>query len=571
MKARGPWLVFAVALVVVGAVMAGVTAKLVALERERTLAQRKAAQEEEIRLVLWRLDTAATPLLSQEIGVVGLLADAPDAAVQMPRPPEVRVRFVAHATGEVDTVGDPAEALPRPLERLVRPDELLAALPGPVDARGGLRLHNPVASPVDLALGLAEQRTDEGYDGENQQKLKNAIELSRRTATVDDNVAQYGSSLGSSLRKIGTTVDGKPGDGRGLGPGIEGGPVRPMWLEGELVLVRRVQLPEGAAIHGSWIDWPALRERLLAEVRDALPGAELLPVRATDGEIASDRLLATLPVRLAPGLAVPAEIDALGVLGPSLALAWLGLLAAALAVFMLLRWSLALSERRAAFVSAVTHELRTPLTTFRMYAEMLAEGMVDEGKRARYVGTLRREADRLGDLVENVLAYSRVESERVPLTPEVIEVGTLVERTRERLLQRAHAAGLELQIDVDDALARTRVCADPSAVEQILFNLVDNAAKYGPSRESPRIVLDAREVKRRIGLGVRDFGPGIPAAERETIFEPFAKASADASGAKPGVGLGLSLSRRLARQLGGDLGVETADPGARFVLTLPRA
>ncbi len=76
---------------------------------------------------------------------------------------------------------------------------------------------------------------------------------------------------------------------------------------------------------------------------------------------------------------------------------------------MMLRGVLALSERRASFVSAVTHELRSPLTTFRMYAEMLAEGMVrDEQQRDRYLSTLRQEADRLSHLVDNVLQYARL-------------------------------------------------------------------------------------------------------------------------------------------------------------------
>jgi hypothetical protein len=86
-KARGPWLVFAIAFVIVAGVMVGVTSRLVTVERERIAAQRRAVHEEEVRLALWRLDSAATPLLSQEIAAVGLLADAPEAAAAVPRPP----------------------------------------------------------------------------------------------------------------------------------------------------------------------------------------------------------------------------------------------------------------------------------------------------------------------------------------------------------------------------------------------------------------------------------------------------------------------------------------------------
>jgi signal transduction histidine kinase len=567
-KARGPWLVFAIAFVIVAGVMVGVTSRLVTVERERIAAQRRAVHEEEVRLALWRLDSAATPLLSQEIAAVGLLADAPEAAAAVPRPPEVRARFVAHTNATVVAVGEPAADLPMPIDALVTAEELIASLADTVESDATLRLENPVADGDRLDEQLAQQDEAEGYYTENQQKLRNAVELSKRSATVDDNVAWYGSSFSFGSKGSGASTDGKtlePGAPRPL----EGGAVRPVWIGEELVLVRRVHLPSGPAIHGSWLHWPALRSRLQGEIDAALPESRLVPVIAGSEED-RDRLLATLPVRLDPGPMPAVAIDALGVLGPSLALGWAGMLAAAFAVFALLRWSLALSERRAAFVSAVTHELRTPLTTFRMYAEMLSEGMVDEAKRTRYLATLRREADRLGDLVENVLAYSRIESDRAPLVLEDLPLETLLQRTGERLEERARAADLRLAIDLPPALKAAIVRADPAAVEQILFNLVDNAAKYGPSRTAPRIELDACEVGRRVALRVRDHGPGIAATEQAVIFEPFAKAAAETSGTKPGVGLGLALSRRLARQLGGDLTVENAGPGARFVLTLPR-
>lgn len=568
MKARGPWLVFAIALVVVASVMAGVTSKLVAVERERLAAQQRAVHEEEVRLALWRLDSAATPLLSQETAAIGLLAEAPDAAAAVPRPPGVRARFVGEAGSTLTAVGEPASELPVALPELVAPADLLANLADTVQRGDVVRLENPYVDGDIAPLELAKPQEDaNGYYGENQQKLRNALELSKRSDAVEDNIAFYGSfSVGSK----GAPADDGQEVQRAPGRAVEGGAVRPLWIGDELVLARRVQLPSGPSVHGSWLDWPALRARLLDEIEASLPAARLVAV--TEGDDADpDRMLATLPVRLEPGTISPVAIDALGVLGPSLALAWAGLLAAAFAVFALLRWSLALSERRAAFVSAVTHELRTPLTTFRMYAEMLSEGMVDETKRARYVSTLRREADRLGDLVENVLAYSRIESDRAPLSPEAVCVRDLVERSRERLDERARAAGLELELQLASELAGARVHADPAAVEQILFNLVDNAAKYGPSRSTPRIEVDACEAGRHVALRVRDHGPGIAAHERDAIFEPFAKGAAEASGTKPGVGLGLSLSRRLARQLGGDLTMENARPGARFVLTLPRA
>ena len=111
-----------------------------------------------------------------------------------------------------------------------------------------------------------------------------------------------------------------------------------------------------------------------------------------------------------------------------------------------------------------------------------------------------------------------------------------------------------------------------SAVEQILFNLVDNACKYAARAEKKSVELDARLAGRRLRLRVRDHGPGLSAKQRRRLFQPFRKSADEAAGTAPGVGLGLALSRRLARDMGGDLQLdEMAAGGAAFVLSLPVA
>lgn len=562
MRHRGPWLVFVGALLVLVAVMVGVTVRLVALERERSAAEQRGAHEEQVRLALWRLDTEVAPLLSQEIAAVAALARSPEAAQRVPRPPEIRARFVLPREGALQVLASADGDATRALVSMVDADALWALAPPP--GNGALRLDNPTASDDVLQRVLDEPKPTGGYFGSAQQTYRNVAELSNRKQAIDDNVAAYQSSLAAAALDPTGSRDG------GDDEAVVGGPARPVWLGDELLVVRQVVDGEQAQLHGSWLDWPRLRQRLRAEVAELLPKAELVAAREPDHDV--QHLLATLPVRLRPGPAPPLATTDGSVLAPSLALGWLGTLAAALAVFAVLRSALALSERRAAFVSAVTHELRTPLTTFRMYAEMLEEGMVDEAKRGRYLATLRREADRLGELVENVLAYARIESDRAPLAPQVMPVGMLLERVRERLEDRCRAASLSLAVELETGLEAVEVRVDPGAVEQILFNLVDNAAKYAPSQQAPGLELRAAQGPRgRVALSVRDHGPGIEPGEREAIFEPFAKARAHASGTVPGAGLGLALSRRLARQLGGDLRVEAARPGARFVLTVPRA
>ena len=156
------------------------------------------------------------------------------------------------------------------------------------------------------------------------------------------------------------------------------------------------------------------------------------------------------------------------------------------------------------------------------------------------------------------------------------------------LEQRCLEAGLQLEVALD-VVDGARVVADEEAVQRVLFNLVDNAAKYAAGAEDPRVHLEAgvegsgRE--RQLAVRVRDHGPGIAPEARRGVFAPFERAGRDTNGAAgspdshgapgaPGIGLGLSLARGIARQLGGELVLEEqtdpgTGPGAAFRLTLP--
>jgi signal transduction histidine kinase len=249
---------------------------------------------------------------------------------------------------------------------------------------------------------------------------------------------------------------------------------------------------------------------------------------------------------------------------------WGAMILATLAAAALLRGVMALSERRAAFVSSVTHELRTPLTTFRLYAEMLARGMVpDAARRQEYYATLQREAERLTLLVENVLAYARLERGRKPQAYERITVDQLFDRIGPRLRQRAEQAEMECVIKVPAAAAIHDFTTDLNVVEQILFNLVDNAAKYARGSSDRRIHVAVNHNSEWLVFTVHDHGPGIEPRWWLNRTPAFAKSAQQSAESAPGVGLGLALCRRLARQLGGQLEIENSAGGARISLRLP--
>jgi len=367
---------------------------------------------------------------------------------------------------------------------------------------------------------------------------------------------------------------------------------RPVWIGSKLILARRVISNGDVRIQGCWLDWPEIKGRLRQEVFDLFPKIDLLPVTNED-TVPAGRLLATLPVQLVvPETTLPAETAAASTAQQSatrisLVVAWCCLLLGAVATAVMLRGVLALSERRASFVSAVTHELRSPLTTFRMYAEMLAEGMVrDEQQRTRYLSTLRQEADRLAHLVENVLQYARLERGRQARRRVTMTMKQLMQQTTERLPDRIRQAGMELHETLAPQDAPTRVKTDPAAVEQILFNLIDNSCKYASSAEDRRIHLHWSVGHRVAHVRVTDHGPGIQAAQARKLFHPFSKSDREAAQSAPGIGLGLALCRRLAQEIGGrlhfdpgdekgDPGDEKGDPGdekgAAFLLELPLA
>ena len=344
------------------------------------------------------------------------------------------------------------------------------------------------------------------------------------------------------------------------------------WIEGELLLSRRVESETGFRTQGVWLDWPTIRASLLASVADLLPNADFRPAPALP-TTPSSRRLAALPVQLVAGDVPYESVETWTPIQSTLAVAWAGVALAGIAVAFLLHGIVSLSERRAAFVSAVTHELRTPLTTFKMYSEMLADGMVRDPKQeAHYLGTLKSEANRLGHLVENVLAYAKLERGSARSRVEEVTLGQLIERVRERLEQRAAQADLRIAVEADTMTATTKVRVDVAAVEQILFNLVDNACKYAAPSATERVIhLEALPEKGRLAmLRVRDHGEGISQAGAKRLFQPFSKSATEAAHSAPGVGLGLALCRRLSRSLGGDLKWDgTVRDGACFVLSLP--
>ncbi len=222
---------------------------------------------------------------------------------------------------------------------------------------------------------------------------------------------------------------------------------------------------------------------------------------------------------------------------------------------------------RSEFLTGVTHELKTPVASMRLVAEVLRDDDVPPGKQREYVMLLAGEATRLAALVDNVLDLGQMErGERAyDLRP-----GDLAEVVREvvaAFTPLAMRAGLALALHEGAAQAPARV--DGNAMAQALLNVCENARKYAAAGLQLQITT-VREAATFI-ITVRDFGPGVPAAEREAIFTRFQRGAAHRHGSIPGVGLGLYLARSIVQRHGGSLHCEAPveGPGACFVFALP--
>jgi signal transduction histidine kinase len=250
-------------------------------------------------------------------------------------------------------------------------------------------------------------------------------------------------------------------------------------------------------------------------------------------------------------------------------LALLAITAALVAIaFRQLRREAALARLRADFVSSVSHELRTPLAQIRMFAELLRMGWIrSTQEHTRSLDIIDQEARRLGHLVDKVLCFDRIERGENTLMTEQTDVAPLVREVLEAFAPIAAARRAQVRTTLDDDVVAD---LDRGAIRQVLINLLDNAVKYGPTGQTISVVLDRSTDQRSAQIWVEDGGPGIPAAERERIWEPFHRLDRDANSAVAGSGIGLALVRNLTVAHGGHVFVaDGMGGGSRFTIEIP--
>ncbi len=220
-----------------------------------------------------------------------------------------------------------------------------------------------------------------------------------------------------------------------------------------------------------------------------------------------------------------------------------------------------IDQQRGALLRSVSHDLRTPLATIRAVATDLRDDNVhDAATRHELLDSVSHEAERLDRLVGNLLQMSRADAGSLRVEAQAVDMAELAQSAVSRTRRRCTEVTFEMQVDPTLAL----IDGDPVLLDQVVSNLVENAARYAPPGSTVSLELTAIEGP-SVMLSVRDHGPGVRPEHVDKIFEPFWKEPGSRSS-----GLGLAIVRSIVEAHGGLIEFcETPGGGATFVVRLP--
>lgn len=248
-----------------------------------------------------------------------------------------------------------------------------------------------------------------------------------------------------------------------------------------------------------------------------------------------------------------------------------GTLLGAVAVFHDISDLKALERIRKDFVANVSHELRTPVSVIKGYAEtMLSEGSsLTPDKTTHFAAIIHNHAERLANLISDLLTLARIESGALPMEPLPTSIEPAVNRAVRLLDQKWSDKNIKVTSDETIGTA-PMVLADQQRLEQVLVNLLENAVKFTPA--SGAITIAAADIGTHVRISVQDNGCGIPAKDLQRIFERFYRVDTARSRELGGTGLGLSIVKHIVQAHGGSVSVEsTPGKGSTFSFTLRKA
>ena len=229
-----------------------------------------------------------------------------------------------------------------------------------------------------------------------------------------------------------------------------------------------------------------------------------------------------------------------------------------------------LERMRQDFVANASHELKTPLASIKAYTETLLDwALYDETVNARFLKRIDEQAERLNQLILDLLSLARIESGQEIFEHAPLYLVPVLESCVDSHRDRAETKNLNLVFDPGGLDDETMVLADEEAIRQIVDNLVDNAIKYTPEGGSVSVICHSD--RNLATIEVADTGIGIPRSDLPRIFERFYRVDKARSRELGGTGLGLSIVKHLMQSIGGQIDVTSrVGSGSRFTVHLPR-
>lgn len=229
-----------------------------------------------------------------------------------------------------------------------------------------------------------------------------------------------------------------------------------------------------------------------------------------------------------------------------------------------------ISKRKSDFISAVSHELRTPLTSIKGYASILAAGKLGElpPQAKERIEKINKHSDALAQLINNLLDISRIESGRMELKFEPVDIGAMAASLADMLAPPMKEKNIEFSVEVPEGLPPVK--ADRSQIERVFINLIGNAIKFTPS--GGRITVRAKTLEpAMVAVSVSDTGIGIAEKDLGKVFEEFYRVDNEVNTKVKGTGLGLALVKSIVEAHFGKLSVSSAvGRGSTFTFTMPR-
>jgi signal transduction histidine kinase len=230
-----------------------------------------------------------------------------------------------------------------------------------------------------------------------------------------------------------------------------------------------------------------------------------------------------------------------------------------------------LNDLKSKFLSIVTHDLRSPLTSIKGYAQVLnLQTDLPEEQKAGFLKVIAREADHLGELINDLMDYVAIEAGKLRIDKKPGTLSEILSDLEARMRPQAGTKGIALSIRTAEGLPQ--LVLDRRRIDQVLTNLVGNAFKHTPQGGS--VTVTARAAARGIEVSIQDTGEGIPPADLPRIFEQFYQVESHTS-KKDGLGLGLAICQEIVKAHGGLIQVHSDGPGKGcrfwFTLALPPA